>query len=53
MAEGLPYDGEAGRNYAAAITAIMTGQAYRTSAEIAAEVGPFRDLRRTASHVWR
>lgn len=41
MYNGLPYDSEAGRAYAAALTAIMHGQAYSTSARIAAEVGPF------------
>ena len=41
MFNGLPYDSEEGRNYAAAITAIMGGQAYSTSARIAAEVGAF------------
>jgi ribonucleoside-diphosphate reductase alpha chain len=41
MAEGLPYDSDAGRAMAAAISALMTGQAYKTSAEIAREVGPF------------
>ena len=32
MAQGLPYDSDAGRAWAAAITALMTGQAYATSA---------------------
>jgi len=41
MARGLPYDSEEGRAYAAAITALMTGQAYRKSAEIAGRMGPF------------
>ncbi|MCC7144213.1 MAG: vitamin B12-dependent ribonucleotide reductase [Candidatus Eisenbacteria bacterium] len=41
MARGIPYDSERGRQVAAAITAIMTGQAYATSAEIAAGIGPF------------
>jgi ribonucleoside-diphosphate reductase alpha chain len=41
MARGIPYDSEQGRQVAAAITALMTGQAYATSAEIAACVGPF------------
>jgi ribonucleoside-diphosphate reductase alpha chain len=41
MARGIPYDSEQGRHVAAAITALMTGQAYATSAEIAACVGPF------------
>jgi ribonucleoside-diphosphate reductase alpha chain len=42
MSDGLPYDSEAGRNVAAAITALMTGRAYRQSAEIAAgATGPY------------
>jgi len=41
MARGLPYDSDAGRAYAAAITALMTGRAYRKSAEIASRMGPF------------
>jgi ribonucleoside-diphosphate reductase alpha chain len=42
MSRGLPYDGDAGRAYAAAVTAILCGEAYRQSAAIAAEAtGPF------------
>lgn len=41
MAMGLPYDSEEGRAWAGAITAIMTGHAYTTSALIAAEIGAF------------
>lgn len=41
MARGLPYDSDEGRDYAAAITALMTGQAYATSAEMARLLGPF------------
>src|SRR3954469_23072901 len=41
MARGLPYDSDEGRAYAAAITAIMTGRAYRKSAEIASRMGSF------------
>jgi ribonucleoside-diphosphate reductase alpha chain len=41
MAEGLPYDSDAGRAWAAAITALLTGHAYATSARIAARMGPF------------
>src|SRR6059058_2342274 len=41
MSRGLPYDSEDGRAYAAAITALMTGRAYRKSAEIAARMGSF------------
>ena len=41
MARGLPYDSDEGRAYAAAITALMTGRAYRKSAEVAKRMGPF------------
>jgi ribonucleoside-diphosphate reductase alpha chain len=41
MSQGLAYDSEEGRAWASAITALMTGHAYRTSAEIAAVTGPF------------
>jgi ribonucleoside-diphosphate reductase alpha chain len=41
MAAGLPYDSDAGRAWAAVITAIMTGEAYAQSARIAAQTGPF------------
>jgi ribonucleoside-diphosphate reductase alpha chain len=39
MSLGLPYDGDAGRDFAAAVTAIMCGQSYLTSARIASAVG--------------
>lgn len=41
MAQGLPYDSKEGRAQAAAITALLTGHAYATSARIARRVGPF------------
>jgi ribonucleoside-diphosphate reductase alpha chain len=42
MSDGMPYDSDEGRNVAAAITALMTGRAYRQSALIAAEAtGPY------------
>ena len=42
MSRGLPYDSEPGRAYAAALTSIMCGHAYRTSARISADAtGPF------------
>jgi ribonucleoside-diphosphate reductase alpha chain len=42
MARGLPYDGDEGRAYAAAITALMTGEAYAQSARVARDHGgPF------------
>ena len=44
MALGLPYDSEGGRAYSAAITALMCGEAYHTSALIAADLGPFAEF---------
>jgi ribonucleoside-diphosphate reductase alpha chain len=41
MRLGLPYDSDEGRGFAAAVTAIMCGQAYKTSAEIAGSKGTF------------
>ncbi len=46
MASGLPYDSDGGRAYAAAITALMTGEAYAMSARIAERVGPFAGYER-------
>jgi ribonucleoside-diphosphate reductase alpha chain len=41
MFNGLAYDSDEGRDFAAAITAVMTGEAYLQSARIAAKLGPF------------
>ena len=41
MAEGLPYDSDGGRAWAAALTALLTGHSYATSARTAARMGPF------------
>src|SRR3954466_8109057 len=41
MSNGMPYDSDAGRGTAAAITALMTGRAYAQSARIAAALGPY------------
>jgi ribonucleoside-diphosphate reductase alpha chain len=49
MARGLPYDSEEGRAYAAAITALMTGRAYRKSAEIAGRMGSFAGYKPNAA----
>ena len=49
MARGLPYDSDEGRAYAAAITALMTGRAYRKSAQIAKRMGPFAGYRPNAA----
>jgi ribonucleoside-diphosphate reductase alpha chain len=47
MSDGLPYDSDEGRNIAAAITALMTGRAYRQSALIAAgATGPYDEYER-------
>src|SRR5579884_2020969 len=40
MAQAIPYDSDYGRDYAAAITAMMTGEAYLQSAKIAGTMGP-------------
>ncbi len=41
MSRGVPYDSDEGRTVAAAITSLMTGEAYRSSAEFAAAMGPY------------
>ncbi len=46
MRQGIPYDSDAGRTWAAAITAMLTGEAYRTSARLAAHKGPFVGFRK-------
>ena len=48
MAQGLPYNSEEGRAMAAAITALMTGAAYVTSARTAARMGPFAGFHENA-----
>ncbi|WP_412745195.1 vitamin B12-dependent ribonucleotide reductase [Krasilnikovia sp. MM14-A1004] len=48
MASGLPYDSEGGRGLAAAITSLMTGTAYRRSAELAGVVGAYDGYARNA-----
>ncbi len=51
MALGLPYDSEAGRGWAGAITALMTGHAYATSARIASRMGPFAGFAENEEHM--
>ncbi len=48
MASGLAYDSDAGRAMAGAITSLMTGTAYRRSAELAGVVGPYDGFARNA-----
>ncbi|MEP6852193.1 MAG: vitamin B12-dependent ribonucleotide reductase [bacterium] len=49
MASGLAYDSDGGRAMAGAITSLMTGTAYRRSAELAGIVGPYEGYARNAS----
>ncbi len=49
MATGHAYDSDGGRAIAAAITSLMTGTAYRRSAELAAVVGPYDGYQRNAT----
>lgn len=51
MAQGLPYDSAEGRAQAAAITALMTGHAYATSARLARRVGPFAGFHKDQDNV--
>ncbi|MGF7054777.1 ribonucleoside-diphosphate reductase alpha chain [Bosea sp. OAE752] len=53
MTMGLGYDSDEGRALAGALTAIMTGVAYATSAEMAGELGPFPGYKKNASHMLR
>ena len=53
MALGLPYDSTAGRAWAAAITSLLTGHAYATSARTAARMGPFGGFAANEEHMLR
>ncbi|MBK1792898.1 vitamin B12-dependent ribonucleotide reductase [Devosia sp. WQ 349] len=53
MTSGIPYDSANGRAITGAITAVMTGVSYATSAEMAKELGPFADYPRNAAHMLR
>lgn len=53
MTMGLPYDSDAGRALGGALTAIMTGVSYATSAEMAGELGPFPQYQKNAKHMLR
>ncbi|MFH0302787.1 vitamin B12-dependent ribonucleotide reductase [Bradyrhizobium sp. 31Argb] len=53
MTMGLPYDSKEGRALCGALTAVMTGIAYKTSAEIAAELGTFPGYKKNAAHMLR
>ncbi len=53
MDRGLPYDSDAGRAYAAAITALMHGEAYAQSARVAGAMGPFAGYAKNAEPMLR
>ena len=53
MTSGIPYDSDAGRAICGALTAIMTGVAYATSAEMAAKLGPFAGYKKNREHMLR
>jgi len=53
MTSGIPYDSDAGRAICGALTAIMTGVAYATSAEMAAKLGPFPGYKKNREHMLR
>ena len=53
MALGLPYDSDEGRSLAAAITSLMTGHAYATSARTAGRMGPFSGYEENKEHMLR
>ena len=53
MTMGLSYDSDAARSLCGALTAIMTGTSYTTSAEMAGELGPFPGYKANAPHMLR
>ncbi len=53
MAQGLAYDSDAGRAWAGAITALLTGESYATSARTASRMGPFAGYQENRSHMLR
>ncbi|MBV1703442.1 MAG: vitamin B12-dependent ribonucleotide reductase, partial [Hyphomicrobiales bacterium] len=53
MSAGVPYDSDAGRAICGAISAVMTGVAYETSAEMAQELGAFPGHAKNAAHMLR
>jgi len=53
MTNGIPYDSDEGRAICGALTAIMTGVAYATSAEMAGELGAFPGYKNNSEHMLR
>jgi ribonucleoside-diphosphate reductase alpha chain len=50
MAQGMAYDSEEGRNFAAAVSALMSGHAYAISAQISEKLGPFMGHKPNEKH---
>src|SRR4029079_8903348 len=53
MSTGIGYDSDAARAICGALTAIMTGISYATSAEMAKELGPFPGFKKNREHMLR
>ncbi len=53
MTSGIPYDSDAGRAICGALSAIMTGTCYATSAEMAEKLGPFPGYKKNREHMLR
>src|SRR5919112_3387787 len=53
MAQGLAYDSDGGRAWAGALTALLTGQSYATSARTASRMGPFAGFQENRVHMLR
>ena len=53
MSSGIGYDSDAARAIGGALTAIMTGVSYATSAEMAKELGPFPGYKKNREHMLR
>ena len=53
MDRGLPYDSDEGRAYAAAVTALMHGEAYAQSARVSSSMGPFAGYEKNAEPMLR
>ncbi len=53
MIKGMPYDSDEARAYAGAVTALMTGESYAASAEMASVLGPFPEYEKNAPHMLR
>jgi len=53
MVMGIPYDSEQGRSLAACLTALLSGQAYLSSAQLAEQLGPFPRFQANREHMLR